>query len=88
MRDTFLNQIILAKQAFERELSKHNVRVHAYRADNGRFADHGFKEEINNCNQFIFFYGVGAHSQNGMIERHIGKITVRSRIMLLHAKRF
>jgi len=88
IRDTYLNQTILAKQTFERELSKHNIRVHAYRTDNGRFADHGFKEEINICNQFISFCGVGDHGQNGMVERYIGKITIRSRIMLLHAKRF
>ena len=68
IRDTTLNQIIQAKQSFERELAKHNIQVRAYRADNGRFANHGFKEEVNNCNQFISYCGVGAHGQNGMVE--------------------
>jgi len=88
MRNTSIEQTIKAKQAFEFELSKHNVKVMAYRADNGRFADHGFKEEVNRCNQIITYCGVGAHHQNGSIERYIGKLTTRARIMLLHAKRF
>jgi len=67
---------------------KHNIQVRAYHAENGRFADHGFKEEINNCNQFISYYSVGAHGQNGMVERYIGKVMVQARIILLHTKRF
>ena len=88
MRNTSLDQTIAAKHAFERELLKHNVTVKAYRADNGRFADAGFKAEIENNNQLITFCGVGAHGQNGIVERHIGKVNMRGRIMLLHAKRF
>ena len=61
MCNTSLEQTIKAKQAFEFELSKHNIKVMAYRADNGRFADHGFKEEVNRYNQIITYYGVGAH---------------------------
>ena len=43
---------------------------------------------MNKCNQIITYCSVGAHGQNGNIERYIGKVTKRGRIMLLHAKRF
>ena len=88
MRSTSLDQTVAAKCAFESKMVKHNVKVKEHRADNERFADLGFKLEVEKCNQKITYCGVGAHGQNGIIERHIGKITVRRRIMLLHAKHF
>ena len=69
-------------------MTKHNVRVAACRADNGCFADLGFKEEVRKHKKLESYCGVGAHGQNGMSERNIGKITTRSRIVLLHTKRF
>ena len=78
----------MAEQAFERELSKYNVTVKRYHADNGRFADKEFWDEVLHQNQAITFCAVGAYHQNRIIERYIGKITTRGRIMLLHAKRF
>ena len=69
-------------------MAKHNVKVQAYRADNGRFADLAFKEEVNKCNQINTHCGVGAHGQNGNVERNVGKVTKKGRILLLHAKRF
>ena len=69
-------------------MEKHNVRVQSYRADNGRFAEKAFQDEVAHCNQVITYCGVGAHHQNGSIERYIGKITSRARVMILHAKRF
>ena len=88
MRNTTLDQTIKAKQVFESKMAKHNIKVKAYRVDNGRFADLGFNKEVNKCNQIITYCGVGAHGQNGNVERYIGKVTKRSRSMLLHAKRF
>lgn len=35
----------------------------------------------------ISFCNIGAHHLNGLIERHISKITTRTRAILLHAKR-
>ena len=88
MRDTTLDQKLQAKRAFEFELAKHNVRVSACRANNGHFADLVFKDEVRQYNKRISYCGVGAHGQNGMVERNVGKINTRGRIVLLHAKSF
>ena len=88
IRDSSQAQTLIAKRQFECEMNKHNVRVQSCRADNGRFAEKAFKDEVAKSNQIITYCGVGAHHQNGSIEHYIGKITTRSRVMLLHAKRF
>ena len=48
MQNTSLEQTVQEKVAFERELSKHNMLE--CRVDNDRFADIGFKDEIEKCN--------------------------------------
>ena len=58
-----------------------------YHADNGRYADKGFVDSANECNQVITFCGVGAHHQNGVVERRIRAITETSLTLLLHAQR-
>ena len=75
MRDATLDQTLQEKTSFERELAKYDVQVIAYRADNRRFADLMFEEEVRKCNQVVSHCGVCAH--DGMFERYIGKITVR-----------
>ena len=66
----------------------YDVKFKVFRADNGHFAEIGFKSEVKNFNQAIVYCGFGAHGQNGIIDRCIGKITARTRIMLPHAKSF
>jgi hypothetical protein len=87
-RTTDGEETLAAKQAFERYAKDHEVNVRHYRADNGRFAEQLFRDEIANCGQKITFCGVNAHHQNGVIERHIQTLTTGSRTLLLHAKRF
>ena len=88
VRNTSLEQTNQAKRSFEVELSNHNVKVKAHRADNGRFVDIVFRDEVQNFNQAITYCGVVAHHQNSSLERHVSKITTSARIILLHAKRF
>ena len=88
MRKTALDQTMQAKQVFEAELAKYNVKVKSYRTDNRRFTDLGFHEEVEKCNQEITFCGIEVHHQNNHIEKYINKITTRGRIMLLYAKRY
>jgi hypothetical protein len=87
MRNLTLDKTILAKHAYERFLSSIGVIAKAYHADNGRFADQGFRDECNRSNQTITFCGVGSHHQNGIAERKIKELTLGARTLLLHAKR-
>jgi len=78
-------ETIEAKEAFERFAANHNVTVKHYHADNGRFADSLFKQHVEDKGQSISFCGVGAHHQNGKVEKRIRDIVDQSRTMLLHA---
>ena len=51
MRNLTLEETLLAKTAFERHAQDGGVRIREYRADNGRFADQGFRDALNECNQ-------------------------------------
>ena len=87
MRDLGLDETLLAKSAFERHAHEGGISIESYRADNGRFADAGFQKAIKDANQSITFCAVGAHHQNGIVERRIKELTLISRTLLLHAKR-
>jgi hypothetical protein len=81
-----LDQTILSKHAYKRFLSSIGVASKAYHADNGRFADKGFRDNCITCNQVITFCGVGSHHQNGIAEQKIKKLTLGGQTLLLHAK--
>jgi len=87
MRDLTLDETLLAKTSFERHAQDGGVNILAYRADNGRFADQGFRDSVTDCNQKITFCAVGAHHQNGIVERRIKELTLVARTLLLHAVR-
>ncbi len=87
MRDFTLDETILAKHAYKRFLSSIGVTLKAYHADNGQFADKGFRDHCITCNQVITFCGVGSHHQNGIAEQKIKELTLGGRTLLLHAKR-
>jgi hypothetical protein len=55
-----LKETLLAKHAYERFLSSIRVTAKAYHyhADNGQFADKGFKDDCTMSNQSITLYGV------------------------------
>ncbi len=85
MQDLTLDEI-LAKHAYEQFLSSVGVTSKAYHANNGRFADKGFRDDCISCNQVITFCGVGGHHQNGIAEQKIKELTFGARTLLLHAK--
>ena len=74
-----------AKHTFERVAEQYGVRILHYHADNGRFADKAFVDDVHAAQQTITFCGVSAHHQNGIAERRIRDITESARTMLLHA---
>ena len=54
--------------AWEKLLSQTGHTMKHYHADNSRFADEGFKGDLNNKDEIINFCEVGAHHQNGIVE--------------------
>jgi hypothetical protein len=80
-------QTLAAKQGFEHHAQTNGVQIKSYHADNGIFAEKGFRDQVQADGQSISFCAVGAHHQNGIIERHIGTLTQGARTNLLHAQR-
>ncbi len=87
MKDLTQDATIEAKAACERLFASFGHKIRHYRADNGRYADKEFMDDIHRCNQRISFCGVGAHHQNAIAERGIKELTLIARTLLLHAIR-
>ena len=82
------DKTLAAKRAYERLATMHEVTIRQYNADNGSFAKKAFRATVDDATQSISYCGVGAHHQNGIAENHIKQLTLTSRTLLLHAKRF
>ena len=81
-------QTIEAKRAYERFAQSHGVNLKRFHADNGIFAELKFRNEIDATpHQSITYCAVGAHHQNGLVERSIGTLTLGARTNLLYAQR-
>ena len=78
-------ETVETKEAFECFAAAMNVKVKHYHANNGRFADTFFREHVKEKHQTMSFCGVGAHHQNGKVEKRIKDIVEQARTMLLHA---
>ena len=74
------------KQGFEQHSASFGIKIKTYHADNGIFVERSFRDEIKISEQQITFCGVRVHHQNGIVENHIGFLTVGSRTDLLHAQ--
>jgi hypothetical protein len=72
-------QTLAAMRTFERLASANNVHIHHYHADNGRFAEPTFVNDISKKGQPISFSGVA--------ERRIRDLQDSTRTMLIHAYR-
>ena len=79
------NETLQAKNAFEAYARKMGVQILHYHADNGRFADKLFINDVENNGQTISYCGVGAHFQNGRAEKRIRDLREKGRTILLHA---
>jgi GAG-pre-integrase domain len=60
-----------AKRQFESFARSYGATVRHYHADNGIFMENVWREDIRRQGQSISYYGVGAHHQNGLIEKRI-----------------
>jgi len=88
MRSPSTDETLAAKLATEKFFRQHGVKISQWHADNGRYADEEFIKEVDNLEQKITFCGVGAHNQNGIAEAGVKKHTLKTRTLLLHAKRY
>lgn len=80
------DETVKSKQAFERYCESRGVKVRHYHADNGRFADNGFINDVAKEGQSISYCGVNAHWQNGICEKRIRDLQEQTTTMLLHAE--
>jgi hypothetical protein len=76
MQELTLVETLMAKHAYEKFLASLGIDSKAYHADNGWFADKGFRDDCIANNQSSTFCGVGSHHQNGIAEIKIKDITL------------
>ena len=88
MRSPSTEETLAAKLAIEKFCRQHGVKISQWHADNGRYTDKEFIEQVDKHEQKITFCGVGAHHQNGVAEASVKKHTLKARTLLLHAKRY
>jgi hypothetical protein len=82
MKDLTLLETFMAKHVYEKYMASLGVESKAYHADNGGFADNGFRDDCASCNQNITFCGVGSHCQNGRAKWKIKDITLGAQTLL------
>jgi Reverse transcriptase (RNA-dependent DNA polymerase)/GAG-pre-integrase domain len=80
-------ETLQAKWAFESFAEACGVKIQHYHADNGRFAEALWKEDVSRQRQNLTFSGVGAHHQNGRAEKRIRDLQDMARTSLIHANR-
>ena len=64
-------ETLLAKWSFENFAHGCGVSICSYQADNGRFAEKAFCDEVELQEQSVSLCPVGAHHQNGIAEASI-----------------
>jgi hypothetical protein len=80
-------ETLQAKVEFEKYARSYGVHIKHYHADNGRFSDNLWREDIIKKGQRLSFFGVGAHHQNGRAEKRIRDAQDHAQTSLIHANR-
>ena len=70
---------------FEKYSESNGVQIKHYHADNGRFVDKTFTNDVIQNNQQVTYCGVNAHFQNGVAEKRIQDLQDLTRTAMLHA---
>jgi hypothetical protein len=86
-KSTSIEETVESKKAFEAFARSHGVPILQYHADNGIFKANLWLDTCKASHQTITFAGVGAHHQNGVVERRIRELQDMARTMLIHAQR-
>jgi len=79
------HETLKSKHSFERVCFDMGVGIQAYQSDNGVFTSVGYAADLSILRQHQRLAGVGAHHQNGVVERAIQTIMSMARTMFLHA---
>jgi GAG-pre-integrase domain len=82
---TNATETLEAKHQFENYARSFGVNIVHYHADNGRFIETVWREDIRLKGQSISYSGVGAHHQNGIVEKRIRDLQDLSRTSILYA---
>jgi len=77
---------VRANASFEGYSRRLGIKIMHYHMDNGIFTNRYFQVDIQAQCQTISYCGVGAHHQNGRVEKLIHSIQYQGRTVLLHAK--
>ena len=67
-------ETVMSKEGFEQVMAEVGRKVQSYHTDNAPFQSKTFRDSLNLENQSITFSGIGAHHQNGVVEREIKTI--------------
>lgn len=86
-QSTTSKETVEAKHAFEQHAKTFGVDILHYHADNGRFADNLWRDDVAKQGQKLTFSGVGAHHQNGRAEKRIRDLQDLARTSLIQANR-
>jgi len=84
-KSTMIKETIEAKRALEAYARQYGVVILHYHADNGRFTDKQFINQIDKEQHTIRFCAANAHFQNGKAEKRIRDLQEEARTMLLHS---
>jgi hypothetical protein len=74
-----------SKIKFETFAEKYGRTIKHIHSDNGIYTAKSFVDHCDGKRQKHTLCGVGAHHQNGSVERYIGHLTGKARTMLLHS---
>jgi hypothetical protein len=85
-KSTNAEETLAAKISIKSYTERHGVKVQAYQADNGRFAETTFMQATKDAGQTITFCGVNANFQDGVDKRRIRSLQDQARTMLIHAQ--
>jgi hypothetical protein len=81
------DETLQAKWDFESFAESCCVTIQQYHADNGRFVEAAWKNDVLEQRQGLTFSGVGAHHQNGRAEKRIRDLQDMARTSLIHVNR-
>ena len=82
---TNASETLIGKRNFEIFSRQNGIKIKGYHSDNGIFSCTEWRNDCQIKMQATRYTGVGAHHQNGIVERKIQTLQDMSRAMLIHA---